>query len=126
MNHLDISWKLPWRALQFQAEISHIQRQLELEITERHPLWGKGAVVIGRRDDQDDVLVTLNDGKYANVHLVWDSSPGVFPAEYPSVVIYNFLDEFVSAMDEDALEYGTFKQVQKVKKSEGTQGELGI
>jgi hypothetical protein len=106
MNHLDISWKLPWCALIFQSEILGFQTQLEKEITDSHPLWGKGAVVFGRRVDCDDVVVSLNEGKYANVHLVWGSGQDAFPAKYPDTLIYNSLDDFITSMNEDALEYG--------------------
>lgn len=82
-----------------------MQRQLDRELTAAHPLWGKGAQVIARRVDCDDVAVTLDDGTYATVHLVWGSGPDPCPAEYPSTVIYRSLPEFLAAMHEDAKEY---------------------
>ena len=107
MSQHEISWMLPWRALQFQPEIPHVQKQYEMEIAPPHPLWGKKGQVIGRRVDCDDVVVALNDGTYAIVHLVWASGPGpgAFPAQYPSAVFYKSLGEFVAAMNEDAEEY---------------------
>src|SRR6266850_1741385 len=103
----EIEWKAPWRAIQFAIEIPGIQRQLQLEITSKHPLYGREATVVGRRIDNDDVLVRLNDGTYAMVHLVWGGpGPGAFPEEYPSWFLYGSLESFIQAMQQDALEYG--------------------
>lgn len=100
-----IDWKLPWRKLQFDAEIPGVQNQLELEITELHPLSGTSPIVIGRRVDCDDVIVELSDGSYANVHLVWGTGPGAFPEQYPTFTKYQTLQEFIAEMEQDSLEY---------------------
>ena len=100
-----IVWKLPWRKLQFEAEIPGVQNQLELEITEVHPLSGTSPVVIGRRIDCDDVVVELGDGTYANVHLVWGKGPGAFPEQYPTFTKYQSFHEFIAEMEQDSLEY---------------------
>nr|WP_296016738.1 hypothetical protein [uncultured Acidovorax sp.] len=84
MGTSEIKWKAPWRAIQFAAEILGVQKQLDSEVTSKLPLDGKGAIVLGRRNDNDDVLAVLSDGTYVNVHLVWGSGPGAFPEEYPS------------------------------------------
>jgi hypothetical protein len=103
-----IEWKEPWRAIQFAAEIGGVQKQLDREITSLHPLFGKGATVVGRRIDNDDVLVVLDDGTYVNVHLVWasGSGPGAFSNEYPSWFSYGSLESFTRVMHEDAAQYG--------------------
>lgn len=106
MNEIDIDWKEPWRAIQFAAENPGVQNQFGREITSRHPLYGKGGRVVGRRIDCDDVLAKLADGTFVNVHLVWGSGPGAFPEKYPSWFTYGSLVEFVKAMGEDAIEYG--------------------
>lgn len=84
-----------------------MQRQLEQEIGPAHPLHASRPVVIGRRIDCDDVVVRLNDGTYANVHLVWGSGPGAFPAEYPSWFAYGSEAAFLAAMRADATEYNS-------------------
>ena len=101
----EIAWKLPWRKIQFESEIPGVQNQLELEITDVHPLSGTDPVVIGRIVDCDDVLAILNDGAYANVHLDWSSGPGVFPELYPSFTRYETLEKFIALMDQDSFEY---------------------
>jgi hypothetical protein len=106
MKILNIAWKEPWQAIQAMAEIAAVQKQLEREITARHPLYGKGATAIGRRIDNDDVLVYLEDGTLANVHLVWGSGLDAFSDQYPTWFLYGSLEAFVQAMNEDTVEYG--------------------
>ena len=109
MTAPEIVWKTPWRAIQFDAEIPGVQRQLEREISIKHPLFGKGATAIGRRIDNDDILVVLDDGSYANVHLVWGTNGsfnGPFPEKYPSWFAYGTLQDFLNAMEQDAQDYG--------------------
>ena len=62
----ELTWKLPWRGIQFDADIPHVQNQLESEITEKHPLWDTKPIAIGRRVDCDDVLAKLNNGTFAS------------------------------------------------------------
>lgn len=101
----EITWKLPWRKIQFEAEIPGVQNQLEQEITDVHPLSGTSPIAIGRRVDCDDVLAKLSDGSYANVHLVWGSGSGAFPEQYPSFTRFESLIAFVKEMEQDSLGY---------------------
>ena len=101
----EITWKLPWRKIQFEAEIPGVQNQLELEITDVHPLSGMLTIAVGRRVDCDDVLAKLCDGSYAIVHLVWGSGPGAFPEQYPSFTKYESLKAFTAEMEQDSLDY---------------------
>ena len=106
MTDHGIEWKIPWRALQFAAEIPGVQRQLEQEITAKHPLFGRGARALGRRIDNDDIVAILSDGTFVNVHLVWGRGPGAFPEQYPSWFLYGSQAQFINAMVDDAVEYG--------------------
>ena len=99
-----ISWKIPWRKLQFEAEIPAMQNQLELEVSKKHMLWNKNAKVIGRRIDTDDVIVKTKDNLYATVHLDYGTGPG--DEEYPSTEVYKTLAEFILQMEEDSEDYG--------------------
>lgn len=101
----EIYWKFPWRKIQFEAEISVVQNQLELEITAVRPLSSKAPIAIGRRVDCDDVLAKLNDGSFANLHLVWGKGPGAFPEHYPNCIKYENLPGFIAEMEKDSLEY---------------------
>lgn len=102
----DILWRMPWRPLTHPRDVPALQLQLERELAEGHPLWGKDIEVVGRRVDNDDVLVLCCDGAMVVVHLDWATGPHNNPAEYPSVITYQSLAEFHQVMDSDAHEYG--------------------
>jgi hypothetical protein len=103
---IDIRWKLPWQAVGSDAGTLGLQRELEKEVGPKHPLWGRTPTVIGRRIDNDDVLVHLSDGSLACVHLVWHGKIDIHPEKYPWTVIYSSVSEFLSEMQQDAIEYG--------------------
>lgn len=97
---------MPWRPLTHPRDVPALQLQLERELAEGHPLWGNDIEVVGRRVDNDDVLVLCCDGAMVVVHLDWATGPHNNPAEYPSVITYQSLAEFHQVMDSDAHEYG--------------------
>ena len=78
-----LDWKQPWYLLEDAEHELGVQRELTLEVGPKHPLWGKSPFAFGRRMDNDDIVVELNDGRFAIVHLVWhghiDQIPEVFP-----------------------------------------------
>ena len=81
--------------------------KMNREMTLDHPLHGKRAIVVSRRIDRDDILVRLNDGSYATVHLLWDvSSPETRSATYPRWLQYRSLEVFILTMQKHAKEYG--------------------
>jgi hypothetical protein len=102
---VEISWKTPWIPVNSQVEILALQHRIETEIRKAHPLFDKDAQVIGRRIDNDDVVVKLRDGKYTVVHLVWGEIPVAESPQFPSTVLFASLDDFLSVMDADALPY---------------------
>jgi len=101
-----LAWRLPWRPLNQPVDLPALQRQLERELADGHPLWGKNAEVIGRRVDNDDVLVCCPDGALATVHLDWASEPHSRAWEYPAVVVYSSASAFQQVIDADAADYG--------------------
>jgi hypothetical protein len=48
---------------------------------------------IARRQDNDDVLFELTDGRVAVVHLTWSASPSSFP-DFPWTTLYASIEEF--------------------------------
>lgn len=102
----NIEWRLPWRPLNHASDIPGLQRQLERELASGHPLWGRNAEVVGRRVDNDDVLVRCRDGKLATVHLDWGTGPHAYPSEYPSIVHHESLTAFQQVLDGDSKDYG--------------------
>lgn len=102
-----LDWLAPWRPLATEQEAIGLQRQLDREVTERHPLFGRGAAVKGRRIDNDDIVVVLFDGAYVVVHLTWRvSDGGPFADNYPEWLSYESLEDFVAAMLKDSRAYG--------------------
>ena len=75
-----------------------IQNEVNAEIGEKHPLWRYEPIAIAKSNDSDDVIVRLNDGRYASVHLVWHGKIDQFPEKFPdskiigdSAALQNFL-----------------------------------
>lgn len=101
-----LKWRLPWRALSHPLDLPALQRQLDRELADGHPLWGKNAEVIGRRADNDDVLVCCPDGTLATVHLDWARGPHANPREYPSMQAHESVDALQLAIDAEAAVYG--------------------
>ena len=91
------------------AERVTVQRQLVREIWARplHPLWGKRTVVIGRRIDNDDVLVRLRNGSLATVHLGFDRriTFRIFERFFPHTTMFERVEDFIAQMAYDGEEY---------------------
>jgi hypothetical protein len=100
-----LNWRLPWRPLNHPLDLPALQRQLERELADGHPLWGKSAEVIGRRVDNDDVLVCCSDGTLATVHLDWAKVPHHKPWEYPSTLSHESAAALQQTIDSDAADY---------------------
>ena len=61
----------PW--VQLVSDHEAFAKQLQKEVSSKHVLYGKTIKVIGRRQDNDDVLIELEDERFrfAVVHLTW-------------------------------------------------------
>jgi len=81
---LQVEW--PWRGLLEREERQGLQQQLDLEIGRGHDLWQTGAKIVARSDADDDVMAMLNDGRYAIVHLTWNTNSG--DARWPHTRIF--------------------------------------
>jgi hypothetical protein len=62
---------------------SSIQQELLAEVAAGHPLSRISSEVIARSEASDDVLVLLEDGRWALVHLTWRQAPEAAP--WPNV-----------------------------------------
>lgn len=51
--------------------IQDLSQQLETELNQDHILKGKRTKTVARRQDNDDVLFEIENGKYAVIHLTW-------------------------------------------------------
>ncbi|MDX2233880.1 MAG: hypothetical protein NW200_05225 [Hyphomonadaceae bacterium] len=73
-----------WRAATAD-EAAGLARALRREMAPQHILHGRAFTVIARRDDADDVLLRLDDGEVAEMHLSWASQS---TADFPGVILY--------------------------------------
>ena len=89
-----IDWLPPWCPVS--ANDSRLADELAREVGEGHPLAGRSAVAIARREDQDDVLFWLPAGPtlLAVVHLTWASRRERSP-DWPSTTLYESVAEWV-------------------------------
>jgi hypothetical protein len=78
-----------------------LQRELDAELSSAHPLWGTRPVVFGRHRATDDILVALEDGRFALVHLVWHGHVDQFPADFPSTIICQDLHALEAELAEE-------------------------
>jgi hypothetical protein len=101
-----LNWRLPWRQLTHSLDLPALQRQLERELADGHPLWDRHAEVMARRVDTDDVLVSCSDGTLATVHLDWAKVPHSRRNEYPSMQVHPSLAALQQVIDADAADYG--------------------
>jgi hypothetical protein len=100
----DLVFVAPWRRLKYEVEREGLPRQLAKELSPDHQLWSAKCEVIGRADNNDNILTVCEDGRFAIVHLTWGSGPG--NAEYPHTMIYNSASELNDALWRDAVWQG--------------------
>lgn len=79
-----MDWPEGWRAVAA-GESDGLVAEIARELADGHILKGRAFTVIARRDDQDDVLLTLDDGEIAEMHLTWarETSPN-----FPGAMLY--------------------------------------
>lgn len=85
-------WLIPWRMIDREEVRRSLVAEFQSELGPLHPLRALAIDAIARRQDSDDVLFLLADGRVAVVHLTWsgESSEAIFPDS----VIYRSLEEF--------------------------------
>ena len=77
-----------------------LQKQLELELSPGHPIYGMNADVLGAFSGSDDILLKLDSevegAKYAQVHLTWG---GQQLPPWPSTYLFSDLDEWLASFN---------------------------
>jgi hypothetical protein len=76
----------PWH----RCDDPRFEEELRREICSSHVLHGVAATIIARRQDRDDFLFELPDGRFAIVHLTWarESDP-----RWPATEVFDSIDE---------------------------------
>lgn len=99
-------WQDPWWNLEEKPDLRlNIQKELNAEIGPKHLLWGLKPVVFGKCDGSDGVVVYLNNGGFAHVHLVWHGKIDLYPTEYPFTTILESVLDVQGFLDSEAEEY---------------------
>jgi hypothetical protein len=88
-----IEWLVPWCPVEALVEQSGLLKQLQRELPTGHILKGEHVTAIGRREDCDDVLFALEDGRVAVVHLTWSDKTGP-DTDFPWTRMFASFDEF--------------------------------
>src|SRR5713226_9639112 len=92
-----MEWLVPWYSIADDSdEAAYMDRELCRELVEGHPLYGLAVRTLGRRQDCDDVLFSLEDGtgRIAVVHLSWTRNPPD-PLPCPHTRIYRNFETWV-------------------------------
>jgi hypothetical protein len=86
---------LPWEAVS-EADATKLSRELALELSDGHPLFGMKLEAVARSVAVDDVLFRLQDGRFARVHLTWIDREERLP--FPSCRVYAGFAEWAEAV----------------------------
>ena len=88
----NLQWLDPW-----DSTPSGLEAELEKEICSAHPLFGRKAISVGRREDCDDVLFFLpdNPSPLAVVRLTWTGKRETNP-KWPHTTFYSSLFDWVA------------------------------
>lgn len=90
-----LQWLAPWYPIADADICAGLERQLAVEVSPRHILYGALVRLIARREDTDDALFALDDGRVAEVHLTWKSSTEEDP-RWPATALFASLDEWAT------------------------------
>ena len=88
-----VAWLAPWYPVGDAAIGAGLEGQLAVEVSHGHVLFGARVRLIARREDTDDALFALADGRVAEVHLTWKQGPEEDP-RWPATAIFASLDEW--------------------------------
>ncbi len=89
-----VDWLLPWYEAD-QSERSGLEAQLSREIAPGHVLEGVEVRLIARRQDTDDALFILADGRVAEVHLTWRRTRETDP-HWPGTAVFESLEQWAN------------------------------
>jgi hypothetical protein len=88
---VSIDWLAPWQGSA--GDSATLRAALLRELPAGHVLAGEAFEVIGRRQDQDDLLVLIADGRVAWVHLTYEKSADT---HWPFTRIYDSAQQWVA------------------------------
>ncbi len=94
-----------WDALEMEEKSIHsLINELKKELPKSHALFNESYELIARKTNNDDIVLELENGKLAVVHLTWKSKTEV--DGYPITRIYeNKIDFWNREMKQDIIEF---------------------
>jgi hypothetical protein len=85
-------WPEPWQPVADRERLL-LEQELQRELGDGHRLAGLSLKIVARRDDRDDVLVVIDSGVVAEVHLTWSGRREADP-RWPTARIFGSMDEW--------------------------------
>ena len=92
--HMNVVWLIPWHPVEDAGARSGLLAELRRELPRGHVLAGVRLTAIGARQDCDDVLFALDDGRVAVVHLTWSGRTEPV-SDHPWTVLFDSMERFV-------------------------------
>ncbi len=91
---MSVEWLIPWHPVDDAEVQDRLLAEFQRELPVGHVLAGTRPTPIGRRQDCDDVLFALADGRVAIVHLTWSGKRELVPS-CPWTQLFDSLERFV-------------------------------
>jgi hypothetical protein len=79
-----------WHAIASSDEQNSFGEELKREVCKDHLLFDMQGKAVARRQNRDDFIFRMDNGRWAWVHLTWKIETRV---EWPSSELFNSLDE---------------------------------
>ena len=90
---MSLDWPPGWRDV-VGTERERLTAQILRDLAPAHLLSGRVFTLIGRRDDQDDMLIQLDDARVGEMHLTWAKKGD---AKFPGAIVYETFDAWRTA-----------------------------
>jgi hypothetical protein len=106
---MNIVWLEPWAPIEQPDRREAMQAELRVELCAPHALYGLSVVALARRDDQDDVLFELAEGRVAVLHLTWSRKPERdprWPRTTMSLSLAGWAEDRMRPLHEELMEGG--------------------
>ena len=91
---MSVDWLIPWHPIEDARVRDGLRAELQRELPRGHVLVGVPVTAIATRQDCDDVLFALDDGRVAIVHLTWSGKTEPV-SDHPWTVLLDSMERFV-------------------------------
>ena len=104
-----MKYHIPWNEIPEKSRAA-TETELYRELPADHVLAGQRVRALARRQDQDEVLFALDDGRCAVVHLTFCKTPET-DRRWPSTDMFASLEDWVErGMKWDAEDFGPWEE----------------